>query len=166
MLNAKRLKFIDKYVHQQDVKMAAKLSGYEPEYGFQLYSNPEIRAEIDRRLLIQHTEEAKLVVKEKILNRDLLDRELIKVVESDVSPTKLNAIEMGYKRIGMINNGEFIPDPDQAAQPKPGEAPRIFRVTQTSILAHKIETTRTDTVSVTQQRAPFAPNPPDSQYEF
>ena len=50
--NRKQQKFIDLYVHMEDPTRAAIEAGYPKEYGIQLYANPQIRAEIDRKKAI------------------------------------------------------------------------------------------------------------------
>lgn len=154
-LNAKQLKFIDGFVHLQDPDKAALSAGYKGFWGARLRKMPAIAAEIDRRLLILNTEQAKQTIKKRELAKDLLDDELTAVIKIDIKerptlgPTKLNAIEMGYRRIGMINGGEFVPDPEsEVAQSRAEEVPRIFIAQETKILTHKIETTQQVTRTV------------------
>lgn len=167
MLNAKQYKFVDKYVHTQDVKKAATLAGYEPEYGSRLYSNKSIKAEIDSRMEIVNTEKGKLTAKIHILGRELLDEELVSVIKSEISPTKLNAIEMGYRRIGMIAGDEFIPDPDHQANKPVEQVPRIFRASQRELITHTTETKQTiERVVERQIEATVPAKEAPSPYDF
>lgn len=144
-LNAKQLGFVDKWVHCQDDEKAAQSAGYRPGWGARLRRMPLVSAEIDRRMLILNTEQAKLTIKKRELCKDLLDDELTSVIKIDVKerptlgPTKLNAIEMGYRRVGMIAGGEFVPD-QETTQDRPNEAPRIYRASEANIITHRIET--------------------------
>jgi hypothetical protein len=146
-LTKQQLKFIDSYVHVKDVGLATIAAGYKNKaQGKGLYANKRIREEIDRKLEIVFGEKAKIIAKEQLLTKEILDKELAAVVTVDVvkipqlGPTKLNAIEMGYKRVGMIAGGEFLPDIDPDA-PKAAAPARIFRVQEQAILTHRIETT-------------------------
>lgn len=164
MLNAKQLKFVDKYVHTQDVKKAATLAGYEPEYGSRLYSNKSIKAEIDSRMEIVNVEKGKLTAKIHILGRELLDEELVNVIKSEISPTKLNAIVLGYRRVGMLTGEDFIPDPNSAANKLP-EVPRIYRASETTMITESIKTQITQR-EIVASVPPIIPVEPRSPYDF
>ena len=60
-LNRKQQKFIDLYVHGENATLAAIGAGYPKEFGIQLYSNPQIRAEIDRKLAIVSAKVAEIL---------------------------------------------------------------------------------------------------------
>jgi hypothetical protein len=172
-LNFKQLAFVDKWVHLQKDEDAAISAGYKPGWGARLRKIPAIAAEIDRRMLILNTEQAKQTIKKRELNKDFLDKELIKVIaikSADIvekpalATPKLNAIEMGYRRIGVLAGGEFIPDQEHQQQ-RPDDAPRIYRATEASVITHRIETVQQVTMRETISTA-ISDQPPKSPYEF
>jgi phage terminase small subunit len=65
-LKADYLKFVDKFVHEQDVNRAAMSAGYTAKYGHKLYAMPEVRAEIDKRLEVLNLEKAKLLAQVEV----------------------------------------------------------------------------------------------------
>jgi phage terminase small subunit len=62
----KQQKFIDLCVHMEDPTGAAVGAGYPQEHGMQLYANPQIRAEIDRKRAIVSTKVAELRAERQI----------------------------------------------------------------------------------------------------
>lgn len=172
-LNAKQLKFVDEFVHCQNQQAAAKSAGYKEGFGGRLYAMPAIRTEIDRRMVILNTEQAKQTIKKRELCKELLDDELTALIKIDVKDviekpalgaTKREAIEMGYRRTGLLAGGEFIPDQD-TQQPRPDELPRIYRATEASVITHRIETVQ----QVTTRELVSTPAPQiesESPYDF
>lgn len=144
-LKANYLKFIDKFVHERDANKAAMSAGFTAKYGAKLYAMPEVREEIDKRLEVLNLEKAKLTAQVHVLGKQMIDEELTKAIKGEFGDIpghmghKLDAIEMGYKRIGVLAGGEFIPDQEHVAE-KPNEAPRIYRATHASIITQRIET--------------------------
>lgn len=169
-LKADYLKFVDKFVHEQDTGKAALSSGFSAKYGKTLYAMPEVRAEIDARLAVLNLEKAKLTAQTHILGKQLIDEELTKAIKGDFGDIqghmghKLEAIEMGYRRIGMISGGEFIPDPDHH-KPVVEQTPRIFRAQHAEILSHTIETKET-VQRVTTHAIETQEAPPDACYDY
>jgi hypothetical protein len=147
-LPAQVLKFVDAYIHLRDIKKAATEAAYTPLQGKALYADPRIRAEIDRRIANVDGEVDKIIAKRRVVNVEALDQHLMQLVKIprktlEATPSlgtpKLNAIELGYRRIGLLlGDDNFVPD--SSAGPAPDQAPRIFRATETTILTHKIET--------------------------
>jgi hypothetical protein len=62
----KQLKFIDLCVHMEDPARAAVGAGYPKEYGIRLYANPQIRAEIDRKLAIVSSKITEILAEKQI----------------------------------------------------------------------------------------------------
>ena len=62
----KQLKFIDLCVHMEDPTRAAVGAGYPKEFGIQLYANPQIRAEIDRKKAIVSAKKAEILAERQI----------------------------------------------------------------------------------------------------
>ena len=65
-LDRKQLKFIDLCVHMEDPTRAAVGAGYPKEFGIQLYANPQIRAEIDRKRAIVSAKMAEIRAEKQI----------------------------------------------------------------------------------------------------
>lgn len=65
-LKAKYLKFVDAFIHERDVRMAARSAGFAAKYGNRLYAIPEVRAEIDARMEVLNLEKAKLLAQVEV----------------------------------------------------------------------------------------------------
>ena len=79
----------------------------------------------------------------QVLDKELHDTITIDMKDVKKAPAlgavKVKAIELGYKRRGMLIDDNFIPDNASADQQ---QTPRIYRALETSILTHTIETTQ------------------------
>jgi hypothetical protein len=152
------LRFIDAYCACRDVKRAAIEAGYGSKDGPGLYRRAAVHAEITRRLGNIEGEVDKIIAKKRVVNVEALDRELMQVVRiprktleatPSLATPKVNAIELGYQRVGLLLDGNFVPD--ASSGPTHQEAPRIYRPAEQTIITHQI----TETRQVVRQTAPM-----------
>ena len=152
------LRFIDAYCACRDVKRAAIEAGYGSKDGPGLYRRAAVHAEITRRLGNIEGEVDKIIAKKRVVNVEALDRELMQVVRiprktleatPSLATPKVNAIELGYQRVGLLLDGNFVPD--ASSGPTQQEAPRIYRPAEQTIITHQI----TETRQVVRQTAPM-----------
>jgi hypothetical protein len=152
------LRFIDAYCACRDVKRAAIEAGYGSKDGAGLYRRAAVHAEITRRLGNIEGEVDKIIAKKRVVNVEALDHELMQVVKiprkvlletPSLATPKVNAIEMGYKRIGLLIDDNFVPD--ASSGPQAEQAPRIYRPAEQTIITHSI----TETRQVVRQTAPM-----------
>jgi hypothetical protein len=142
------LRFCDHYVHSRDLKKAAIACGFEPEDGSKLFRFQRVKDEIKRRTALVEGEDAKLIATERAkvrkVNTPALDKalmEMVKIKPKDVlgAPTlaasKVKAVELGYRRLGLLVDDNFIPDVPTG--PVQVQSPRIFRPTEQTILTHQ-----------------------------
>jgi len=169
-LSAKFEKFITAYLNTLDLDKASIEAGFQPETGRSLYKRPAIRSEIERRKKAIEAEVNHQIAKKRVVGVDALDKNLMQVVrlakkdlvESPaLAASKVKAIELGYQRVGLLVDGNFIPDASTEVG-KPDEAPRIFRSAEQSILTHQITETRqiVTTKEILSSSAPAKPSPP------
>jgi hypothetical protein len=140
------------------VKRAAIEAGYGSKDGAGLYRRAAVHAEITRRLGNIEGEVDKIIAKKRVVNVEALDHELMQVVKiprkvlletPSLATPKVNAIEMGYKRIGLLIDDNFVPD--ASSGPQAEQAPRIYRPAEQTIITHQI----TETRQVVRQTAPM-----------
>jgi len=139
-------RFIFFYVNERDLQLAATKAGLEPEMGERLYREPKVRAAIEKKIHLVDVEHAKLAAQALSLNVSLLDASLAEEVKNKKSgAVRMRAIELGYKRTGVMRDGEFVlaPDPDAARK-----APSIYQSRQTilrrTVTEEMLQTTATE----------------------
>lgn len=118
-------KFVTMYVNYRDLKQAACLVGLDAKMGAILYKEPKVRAAIDRKILLVDIEDAKVKAQANRLTVDQLDAALFEEVKSKKNGhIRVRAIELGYRRTGLIRDGEFYvaPDPNNSKN-----APSIYQ---------------------------------------
>jgi len=159
IMSAQEYRFVDAYCACRDVKRAAIESGYSEKQGAGIYRRKAVHEEITKRIGAITAETDKLLAKKRVVNVETLDRSLMQVVTiprktlidtPSLATPKVNAIEMGYKRVGLLLDGNFVPD--ASSGPAPEQAPRIYRPQEQTIITHQI----TETRQVVTQRAPDA----------
>jgi len=102
-------RFITFYLSCRDLKEAACKCGLDPAMGEKLFQVPRVRNAIQRRINLVEMESAKLRAKADLLTVDLLDASLCDEVKSKRNGhIRIRAIELGYKRTGLIRDGEFV----------------------------------------------------------
>lgn len=129
--------FVTFYVNHRDLKLAACQANLDPDMGAKLYRAPKIRAMIDRKILLVDVEDAKLKAAASRLTVDRLDAALVEEVRSKKNGhIRVRAIELGYRRTGLIRDGEFYvaPNPNDKSN-----APSMYRASQTT-LRHTVTT--------------------------
>lgn len=141
-------RFITRYVNDRDLAIAACAVGLDPKMGEKLYKNEKVRKRIDHKILLEDTATAKLRAQAKQLTIDRLDAALCEEVSKKSNgQVRIRAIELGYKRTGLIRDGEFYVAPD----PKDSRnSPSIYQSKQ-------ITMRRTVTEEVTQTIPPAEP---------
>lgn len=164
-LTAQEFKFVDAYCQYRDAAKAAVEAGFQSKQGNSLYRRPAIHEEITSRLKNIAAETDKLIAKKRVVNVETLDRELMRVVTlprkslletPSLATPKVNAIELGYRRTGLLMDDNFIPDAGSAAATD--ETARIFRPAGATIITHRVVETRE---VVTKTEAP--PPPPKAE---
>jgi hypothetical protein len=124
--------FISYYVSTEDLSLAAKKCGLEVEHARRLYARKGIREAIDKRLEVVHEAQAKLVAKYRMVTVEMIDDQLVTAMKKGAQRGDPRALELGYRRMGIFRNGEFIgldnPNEPVAAGAHP---PPIFRVERT-----------------------------------
>jgi hypothetical protein len=152
------LRFIDAYCACRDVKKAAIEAGFASKEGAGIYRRSAVHEEITRRMGAIDAEVGKIIAKKRVVNVEALDHELMQVVKiprkvlletPSLATPKVNAIEMGYKRIGLLIDDNFVPD--ASSGPQAEQAPRIYRPAEQTIITHSI----TETRQVVRQTAPM-----------
>lgn len=104
-------RFIDWMVRLRDPEKAALNSDLKASWGMKLYREPEIRAKIDRRIGLIERERDSLIAKAQALDISLLDSSLVDTIKTsakDNGHVKVKAIELGYKRVGVLVDDNFI----------------------------------------------------------
>lgn len=140
-------RFIMNYVNCRDLKEAACRVSLMPEMGERLFKEPKVRAAIQKRINIVEIEMLKQTAKAHLLTVPLLDASLVEEVKSRKNGhIRIRAIELGYKRTGMIRDGEFYVAPDPNVNKN---APSIYRAQQTTLR-------QTVTTELTQTNAQVA----------
>jgi hypothetical protein len=143
------LRFVDAYCACRDVSKAALEAGFAAKDGMGLYRRKPVFEEITRRMAPVEHEVAVRLAKKRVINVEMLDanlkqvitipRKLLEATPSLATP-KVNAIEMGYKRAGLLIDYNFVPD--ASSGPTKEEAPRIYRPAEQTIITHQITETR------------------------
>ena len=158
-LSAEEYKFVDAYCACRDVAKAAVEAGFPSKAGAGLYRRKAVHEEITRRMENITSEVNLQIVKKRLINVEMLDANLKQVITiprktleatPSLATPKVNAIEMGYKRVGLLLDNNFVPD--ASSGPTKEEAPRIYRPAEQTIITHQI----TETRQVVTQRAPEA----------
>ena len=154
-LSAEEHKFVDAYIECRDIGNAAIAAGLPKRLGPALYRRQHVHDEIAERMKNVSLEVDKLVAKRRIIEVDTLDAALMEVVSitpkqlnktPSLATPKVNAIELGYRRVGMLIDDNFIPD--GSAGPAQAEADRIYRpVVQATMITHTVKETREVTVT-------------------
>jgi hypothetical protein len=156
-LTAKEYKFVDAYCSYRDVEKAAVEAGYASKAGVGLYRRKPIHELITERMGNITAEADKQLAKKRVVNVEMLDKSLMEVVRiprktlietPTLATPKVKAIELGYQRVGLLIDGNFVPD--ASSGPSQQEAPRIYRAQEQTIITHQI----TETHQVVTQRAP------------
>jgi hypothetical protein len=148
--------FIAAYVNTRDLAEAAALARLDTKWGRILYKEPKVRAQIDRKINLIDVEDAKLKAQSNKLTADILDAALVQeVLNKKGGQTRIRAIELGYRRKGLMREGEFYVAPDPVAD---RNAPSMYGSRQTTLR-------RTVTEEVTHTE-PAAPPPPTANDIF
>ena len=149
-LSPEEYKYVDEYMGSRDVTKAAVAAGFPAKQGSAIYRRRAVHAEIERRMENVTAEADKLIAKKRVVNVEILDKELMVVARipkailhetPSLATPKVNAIELGYRRIGLLVDDNFIPDASSVAAAE--NAPRIYRPTeQSTIITHTITETK------------------------
>ena len=148
-------RFISHYVNHEDLRKAATLSGLQVEEAERIYKRKEVRAEIDKRLNVVHNQQAKLIAKYKTVEVNFLDDQLVRTIKRAGERGDAKALIVGYQRLGMFRDGEFIGAPKAVDPGGAGsqDRPMIFRAVERTV-------TRTEQVT---ERAELTEGEPQGQ---
>lgn len=130
-------RFITFYVNHRDLKLAACQASLTPEMGERLYREEKVRTRIDKKILLIDVEEARLRARSNQLTVAKLDCTLLELLQKkELGHVRLKAAELGYRRTGLIKDGEFYvaPDPNHKQT-----GPSMYRAQQTT-LRHTVTT--------------------------
>lgn len=164
-LSAQEYKFVDAYCQCRDVGKSAVEAGFPSRLGMALYRRKGVHAEIEARMKNITSETDKLVAKKRIVNVETLDKALMAVVTiprkvlletPSLATPKVNAIELGYRRTGLLIDDNFVPDAGSAAAQD--EVPRIYRPAGATIITHRV--TEVHEVSTIQEKVRAITTPP------
>jgi hypothetical protein len=136
-------RFISYYCQFEDLKKVAIYCGISDNKAQELYRNKTVREQIDKRLDKIHDEQAKLIAKSRKVDTMFLDDKLVEAVKKGAARGDVKALELGYRRVGIFREGEFMGAPQDPNTPmNPALAP-IFRAERitTSTVTERIEGT-------------------------
>lgn len=97
-------RFITYFSSTEDLARAAIMTGLTFTKAKALYRTKEIREEIDRRLDKIHEEQAILFAKAAVLSEHKLDAALLECVDAGVGIIRVRAVELGYKKMGLLKD--------------------------------------------------------------
>lgn len=129
--------FVD---YDQDLARAAKTCRITVAKAKQFYRRPEVRVEIQKRLDVYLDEQAKLAAQSKKVDIRYLDSKLVIAVREGAKKGDIKALELGYERLGLRRDGNFMTQ----AQSTDQERPNIYRAIEQTV-------TQTVTQQVTQR---------------
>lgn len=155
-------RFVSYYVDLEDLAKAAIQTGLSFSAAQKLYRDKAVRAEIDRRLDKLHGEEAKLRAKARQITVIYLDDKLVEAVKHGAAKGDTKALELGYQRVGMYRDGEFlgVPRADQVT-PKADAQPMIYRAMERTVTRTEQVTERAELGAEPAQAAlPESPSRP------
>lgn len=104
VFSAKLQYAIEHYIDTRDPDRAAALAGMDPAEFRRLMKHSDVKAEIKKKLDFIDIAMAEVRAKARILTADKLDASLVEVLDGVKVPAnaKVRAIEVGYKRHGML----------------------------------------------------------------
>jgi len=163
-LKAEEYRFVDEYIGCRDAAKAAVAAGFPARLGMTLYRRKGVHEEIQRRMQNINGEIDKQIAKKRVVNVETLDRALMSVVTiprkqlletPSLATPKVNAIELGYRRTGLLIDDNFVPDAGSAAAQE--ETARIFRPQGATIITHRVVETKEVVTTVPTPRNPEPP---------
>lgn len=154
-VTGKEKRFIQVYTECEDLEEVRKRLDLTKNAAKAFWKKHKV--EIERRLDKVHDYQAKLLAKAAILQAPFLDEHLVVAVKKGAARGDIRALELGYQRLQLLRDGNFIgwKDPDKAHENagQPAQPP-IFRVERT--------VTRTEQVTESQQ---LSGHPPQNTIE-
>lgn len=139
VFTAKIRRFIEHFLDTSDITKAAHLVGMDPGDARDIFSRPEVKAEIDRREDEQQGLLAALRAGARQLQVDFLDDQLVVAVKAGAAEGDVKAVTLGYERLGLRRDKNFM----TAAQSTQQERPQVYSVLEQTV-----------TTKVTQVGAP------------
>ena len=115
-------RFITFYVHAgRDLKEAACKADLDPAWGEKLWNQPKVRAAIERQLTRIEKEQAKQTAKAALLGVELVDETLVSQLKRRSERVPADVLKLGYGRLGMMRDNEFLGVPKTAGAPSPAK---------------------------------------------
>lgn len=137
-------RFIKAYMECMDLKTAASSVGLMPDMGVKLFKNPRIYKAIQHRMNLLEMARIALKAKADSLSIPLLDASLAEEVKSKKNGhVRVRAIELGYKRVGLIRDGEFYVQPDQNSGKSAPSIYQSMQLTQRRTVTEEVTQTMT-----------------------
>lgn len=146
ILPGKVARFINYYCEDEDVPIAALRAGITTSKGMSLLRRRDVKKAVNDRLDVIHTEQAKLLAKHRNkVTIPLLDDALVTAIEKGSRRGDTAALMLGYQRVGMMREREFIgvTHPSQALAGATGQRSspiyRAERITHTTTVTERAE---------------------------
>jgi hypothetical protein len=152
-LTPKIQRAIEYYLDTRDLAKAAVLAGIDPKDFTRVAERDEVKAEIDRRLEIEHAANAEVRAKARKLTRDFLDDQLITAVKAGSEKGDTKALELGYERLGLRRDDNFMTEAQSTPQERPREMYRVLR-------QQTVTTTEVQQIEGGAPASPALPAPP------
>jgi len=119
-LCAKFQRFIQHYIDTKDIDKAGLLAGMDSDDARRCYRTKDVRAAIDKQVEIIDREYAIQRAKSRNLTAEKLDAHLVQSVEKENGIARVRAMELGYKRLGLIR--------DKVEHTGEGGGPLVFQL--------------------------------------
>jgi hypothetical protein len=126
---------------EKNVKRSAVLASLKLTAARRLNKNPEVQQEIEKRLDKVHDYQARLQARAHALSVEYLDVQLMKAVKEGAAKGDDKALKLGYQRVGIFRDSEFMNAPQQPRLTDPNAPPPIFRAERitTNTVTERIE---------------------------
>lgn len=129
VLNAKVQRAIEHYVDCRDIDRAEELAGMEKGDFARAFKRSEVQEIINRK--IEAVDQAVAIARAnaRTLTVDHLDEKLVEAIDAGIKKGDVKAIELGYERIGMRRDGNFMTQAQSSEQTRP----MVYRVLEQTV---------------------------------
>jgi hypothetical protein len=134
-LSAKIQCAIEYYIDCRDPDRAAMLAGMDPKEFRRFMKHDDVKALIDKKTDLIDKATAKIVAEARSLNVYFLDTHLVKAAKKGAERGDVRAIELGYERIGMRRDHNFMTAQQATTQTRPQIYRVIEKTTERQIVA-------------------------------
>lgn len=147
-LSASEQRFVNFMSRSNDLDVAAEQAKISRKEADRLYKRVPVFNAIRRKQELVERESARLTAKATSVTLELIDNELLRTIKGDAhGMVKLRAMELGYRRIGMIRENEFVlpnmgthQQPEGGQEDKPQSGPSFYRAfeSRTTTTVHEV----------------------------